>query len=201
MVTLYYNIIMMHFRKTRGFTLIELLVVISIIGVLSSVTLVSMQAVKTRAKDTKFVVEIKELSKALELYRLDNGSYPGTDDTYYVSSAGNGVSCASGAGQIWTNVFDQNFKDKYLSRLPDEIQPCGIIYIKFSGTVEKNIGCFSVPPTSGELQLSSGQNYEYQLAVFVADPDRYTYLPTTFWKTVNGNTLTTNQKCMFGPKK
>lgn len=189
------------FRKNRGFTLIELLVVVSIIGVLSSTSLVAFQSVKQRARDTKFVVEIRELTKALELYRLDNGTYPGVADTYYVSSAGNGASCASGLGLSWSNVFDQNFKSKYLSSLPNEIQSCGIIYIKLSGTIEKNIGCFQQPPTSGELQLSSMHGYEYQLAVLVADPDKYTYLPATFWKTAEGQVITTNQKCILGPKR
>jgi prepilin-type N-terminal cleavage/methylation domain-containing protein len=189
------------FTKNRGFTLIELLVVISIIGVLSSTSLVAFQGVKQKAKDTKFIVEIKELTKALELYRLDNGVYPGVADTYYVSSPGAGSSCADGTGLPWTNVFDQSFRDKYLSRMPDEIQSCGIVYIRFSGTVEKNIGCFEIPPTSGSLQHSSNFGYGYQLAVMVSDPNKYTYLPTAFWKVAAGNSFTTNQKCILGPMR
>jgi prepilin-type N-terminal cleavage/methylation domain-containing protein len=72
--------------KNRGFTLIELLVVISIIGLLASVTLVALQSVKTKAKETKNFVEIKEFVKALELYILDNNSYPGLFNIYYASS-------------------------------------------------------------------------------------------------------------------
>ena len=63
-------------KKHGGFTLIELLVVISIISLLSSIILSSLNTARERARDIKRISEIKEFQKALELCYYDTGSYP-----------------------------------------------------------------------------------------------------------------------------
>ncbi len=65
-----------HQKSGAGFTLIELLVVISIIGLLASVVLVSLNSARTKARDAKRVADIKQIATALELYFDQNGSYP-----------------------------------------------------------------------------------------------------------------------------
>ncbi len=61
----------------KGFTLIELLVVISIIALLSSVVLSSLNKAQTKARDSARIQEIKQLKTALSLYADDhNGIYP-----------------------------------------------------------------------------------------------------------------------------
>ena len=62
----------------KGFTLIELLVVIAIIGLLSAIVLNSLNAARGLGRDAKRVSELKSLANALELYKLQNGSYPST---------------------------------------------------------------------------------------------------------------------------
>ena len=64
-------------RNKKGFTLIELLVVISIIGLLSSVILASLNNARLKANDAKRVSDIKQISNALELYYGAHGFYPG----------------------------------------------------------------------------------------------------------------------------
>ena len=49
----------------KGFTLIELLVVISIIGVLSSVVLASLDTVRTKAKASKLISDFQQIEQAL----------------------------------------------------------------------------------------------------------------------------------------
>src|SRR3989338_3128827 len=51
-----------------GFTLIELLVVISIIGLLSSVVLASLNNARAKARDTRRIQDFKQISTALYLY-------------------------------------------------------------------------------------------------------------------------------------
>ena len=63
-------------KKTKGFTLIELLVVISIIGVLSTVVITSLNEGRARARDAKREQDIISIQNALELYYVDNGRYP-----------------------------------------------------------------------------------------------------------------------------
>ena len=62
----------------RAFTLIELLVVIAIIGLLSTVAVVATTSAQINARNTKRKADLIQISKALELYYNDNGSYPVT---------------------------------------------------------------------------------------------------------------------------
>lgn len=56
---------------TKGFTLTEILVVVGIIGILSSIVLVSLSGSKEKAKVSKEIAQIQELKKAAQMYYLD----------------------------------------------------------------------------------------------------------------------------------
>lgn len=62
--------------RSRGFTLLEILVVLVILGMLASLVgpqvFKQLSGSKTRAAE----LQIQELSAALDLYRLEIGSYP-----------------------------------------------------------------------------------------------------------------------------
>lgn len=80
--------------KKGGFTLIELLVVISIIGLLSGLTLVSLNDARIKARDANRISDLHQIRLALELYFDSNGEYPnvtcGYDcNGYYVSNDAN----------------------------------------------------------------------------------------------------------------
>lgn len=62
--------------KQKGFTLVELLVAVGIIGVLASVSLVSINSVRGKARDSKRLADMKEVQNALEAYYSSNGFYP-----------------------------------------------------------------------------------------------------------------------------
>ncbi|XKT75178.1 MAG: type II secretion system protein [Patescibacteria group bacterium UBA2103] len=65
----------------RGFTLMELLVVLAIVGLLSSVALTSLVNARTEARDSKRLIEIADVSRALSRYAEDHASYPATLET------------------------------------------------------------------------------------------------------------------------
>lgn len=66
-------------KKELGFTLIELLVVIAIMAILTVIAVSQFVTAKTKAKDTQRKSDIESLSKALDMYFADYGSYPVRD--------------------------------------------------------------------------------------------------------------------------
>ncbi|HTK04186.1 MAG TPA: prepilin-type N-terminal cleavage/methylation domain-containing protein [Candidatus Eisenbacteria bacterium] len=60
-----------------GFTLPELLVVISIIGMISTIGVVSYSSVRASARDVKRASDMKQLQTAIELFFENNNFYPG----------------------------------------------------------------------------------------------------------------------------
>lgn len=60
----------------KGFTLIELLVVIAIIGLLSTLSVVSLNNARQKSRDAKRVADVKQIQTALELYYNDAFAYP-----------------------------------------------------------------------------------------------------------------------------
>jgi general secretion pathway protein G len=66
-------------KKTKGFTLIEILVVMAIIGILLGVIAPKIIGRSDDAKLVKAKQDIVTLEGALDVYRLDNGDYPSTE--------------------------------------------------------------------------------------------------------------------------
>jgi len=66
-------------KNKKGFTLVELLVVVSIIGILSSLSMVSVNIARTRARDAKRKADMSQVQLALYLYYDDNLHFPITD--------------------------------------------------------------------------------------------------------------------------
>ncbi len=64
----------------QGFTLLELMVVIVIIGLLATVVVVNVLPSRDRAMVEKARADISLIEQGLEMYRLDNFSYPQTQD-------------------------------------------------------------------------------------------------------------------------
>jgi len=64
--------------KKSGFTLIEILVAATIIAVLSVVGVVSYTRINMRSRDAKRKSDVEQVRSALEMYRTDTGSYPGS---------------------------------------------------------------------------------------------------------------------------
>ena len=66
-------------HENQGFTLIELMVVIIILGVLAMWVAPKIMDRPGEARQMKVRLDIQNLETALKLYKLDNGSYPSTE--------------------------------------------------------------------------------------------------------------------------
>lgn len=77
----------MHYRRELarrriqgGFTLIEVMVVVVILAILATIVVPRIMDRPDQARVTKARQDIRAVESALNLYRLDNFRYPGTDD-------------------------------------------------------------------------------------------------------------------------
>ncbi len=109
--------------SNRGFTLIELLIVIAVIGILASVILVSLTSARSKARDSKRISDIKQISVALQLYRDTNGTFPSTAGVCYADwcclGHGSGGTCWAGA-YTGNTALDNSLAPQYISKLSDD---------------------------------------------------------------------------------
>lgn len=68
-----------YFKQLRGFTLIEVMVVVVILGILAAIVVPKIMSRPEQARFVKAKQDILAIQSALDLYKLDNGIYPSTD--------------------------------------------------------------------------------------------------------------------------
>lgn len=69
----------MNYRSHAGFTLIEVMVVVVILGILAALIAPKIMSRPEQARMVKVKQDILGIQSALDLYKLDNGLYPTTD--------------------------------------------------------------------------------------------------------------------------
>jgi general secretion pathway protein G len=65
-------------RREAGFTLVELMVVIVIIGLLAAIVAINVFPSGDKARAVRAKADISTIEGALDIYKLQNGSYPTT---------------------------------------------------------------------------------------------------------------------------
>lgn len=66
-------------KQSNAFTLIELMIVIIILGILASIVVPKLMGRPEEARRTKAKIQIRNFQQALDLFKLDNGFYPTTE--------------------------------------------------------------------------------------------------------------------------
>ncbi len=84
-------------KNISGFTIVELLIVIVVIAILASISVVAYNGIQVRARDAAKVQKINDIAKALEMYKADNGQYPGA----VVNDASSGESSCGSQTENW----------------------------------------------------------------------------------------------------
>lgn len=76
----YQTIMVMLSNKTsrHGFTIVELLIVIVVIAILATISIVAYRGIQERARATEVSAGLTQSRNKLELYKVDNGTYPTT---------------------------------------------------------------------------------------------------------------------------
>lgn len=165
--------------RTRGFTLIELLVVISIIGMLSSIVLASVNSARAKAYNAARLEKIKQWEIAFELYKMDKGGYylPGSKDEYPYICLGGDACKASIGDDVEQNIGFITAMDDYISQsdsndsnytiVGNNVEWKGVIYhcLHDQGDWDKNvckqIVLFYVLEKSNGCVLSSASDFTY----------------------------------------
>ena len=69
-------------KKSNGFTLIELLVVIAVIGLLTTIAVVSLGIARSKGKAARAAGDLRQIATVLQMYVNDNGGYPCFDHNF-----------------------------------------------------------------------------------------------------------------------
>ncbi|KKR03443.1 MAG: hypothetical protein UT31_C0021G0011 [Parcubacteria group bacterium GW2011_GWF2_39_13b] len=102
--------------KQKGFTLIELLVVISIIGLLASIVLVSLNSARSKSRNSKRNANIQQLKTAFNMAADANNGIFVTTSTWACVS----ISCSGGFVTYVANPTVDAFFTPYISAKPED---------------------------------------------------------------------------------
>jgi type II secretion system protein G len=133
--------------KRKGFTLIELLVVIAIIGLLSTLSVVSLNSARGKARDAAKKSDMNAIATAMELYNVEIGYYPLSagvcnSNIIALNAAGDNIICSTHS--ISTD------SDTILQSIPSS--PDDTDYIGFTGATPAAATSFCI---SAELEDGS----------------------------------------------
>ena len=123
-------------KRAFGFTIVELLIVIVVIGILAAITIVSFNGVSAKANVSKSQSDLKNMQKLLEMYKVDNGTYPTTGRAWYYT-----VSAGANGG----DNFIPGIVPKYTSALP---RPSAGSYIYNSNGTDYKLMRYDAIPAS-----------------------------------------------------
>jgi len=104
-------------KNLGGFTLIELLVVISIIGLLTSIVLVSIRGTRGKARDARRITDMQQIFTAQEIVKGEDEEYACIKNDTDGRAAGWNNDCNTNI-----NVIQSKIGKKYLTPFPKDPQ-------------------------------------------------------------------------------
>ncbi|MEI6305140.1 MAG: type II secretion system protein [Candidatus Taylorbacteria bacterium] len=152
----------MKITKNRAFTLVELLVVISLVSMLASVVLATVNPIRAQARDSKRVQEVRQIDLAVQQYIADNNGIPPEwggckyqVDTLDTSSVSGCIAVSTAGvntdGKVAWNNFTATIS-KYMPNVPND--PCiGGSCVAANGTP---LGYTYIPPAAVKYYCSLG---------------------------------------------
>ncbi|MCX7661250.1 MAG: type II secretion system major pseudopilin GspG [Candidatus Omnitrophica bacterium] len=133
--------------REKSFTLIELMLVVIIIGVLVAMVMPRLAGRSEQAKIIAAKADIESnIALALDLFELDMGRYPSTEEGLYALREYNGPN-------------QERWKGPYLKKVPRD--PWGREYkYKYPGTHNNDYDLYSLGPNGIEGDADDIKNWE-----------------------------------------
>ena len=127
-------------KSHKGFTLIELLIVVAIIGILAAIAVPNFLNAQLRAKVARVVSDLKAITNAMEMYRIDLNSYINESESYVKPDD----EPHSEGGLLWLT------KLQYMGSIPTD--PFENKFITASGTTGVDMYEVAVAPSQGPIK-------------------------------------------------
>ena len=107
-------------RFQKAFTLIELLIVVAIIGILAAIAVPNFLNAQMRATVTRVISDLKAIETAVEMYGLDNNSYPNDGYRGFFIRPNGWVQLTTPIGYIATGSLHDPFKPDHVGMAGDQ---------------------------------------------------------------------------------
>jgi len=134
--------------RENGFTLVELLVVMAIISILSLITFGQFQTARRKANDVSRKGDLNSLTKALQMYYADYGSFPISSNGYLTVGTGTTV--------FWGGTFQDTASPPYvyMKIMPRENNSSMPRYCYVTSADGKSYGLFAMLENTADNQCS-----------------------------------------------
>jgi prepilin-type N-terminal cleavage/methylation domain-containing protein len=99
--------------RGSGFTIVELIIVIVVVAVLAAIVIVAYNGIQNRANETSVTADLRNISKQVELHKINLGHYPSTTEIdtlkIKVNKAAYGVNPTGATGFYCVNSDGSKF--------------------------------------------------------------------------------------------
>lgn len=150
-------------NRNQGFSLVELIVTMSIIGLIAAAGIVSYTTANRNARDAKRKSDLETVKAALEIYRTEEGCYPGSTTS----------PCTSADGANMTALLSELQSTNYLSNTNQIKDPRPSPYEQYVytyGSANCSVYCMCAKPEAGGSPNSDTNNCAFDTS---GDEDYY----------------------------
>lgn len=135
------------FNSQKGFSLVELLVAATIIGLLAATGMVSYTSANRNARDAKRKTDLEQVRAAIELYRTEEGCYPGSS------------SACGGTGMDFEELLDEVNQEGYLNNIQNIQDPKPSPHPQYTYSIT-SLGSCNTYRLTATLEKGSPATYE-----------------------------------------
>ena len=166
----------------KGFTLVELLVVISIISILASVVLVSLNAAKGKGRDGMRIAQIHQVEQALAIYNSKHGQYPSNHPNSFPNNGY--VFLDESVAENWAAMMQDLTSDGVIQATFSKVDRGHSEGIALISTANASVSYYYYPCSIQDPLYKAGVDYKYSFG-YVASADRKSYVIRVYLENTN----------------